>query len=82
MKLKTKLELNWGKREVEMAQMLMLVIGLYMLGSVYLKRGLLYRLLHARASIMWKDRADLVLMVSSLLISLLAILWMLGVIWA
>jgi hypothetical protein len=65
-----------------MAQMLMLAIGLYMLGSVYLKRGLIYRLLHARASIMWKDRTDLVLIVSSLLVSILAILWMLGVIWA
>ena len=64
-----------------MAQALMLAVGLYMLGSVYLKRGPVYRILKARASIWWKDRTDLFLLCSSILISAMAVLWMLGLIW-
>lgn len=59
---------------------LMLLIGLFMLVSAYRKsNNLVYRLVHARAKLLWKENAHVFLMVSGLVISVLSLLFFLGV---
>jgi len=59
---------------------LMLFMGLFMFVSAYTKsENLLYRLMHARAKLLWKENAHIFLMVSGLIISVLSLLFFLGV---
>jgi hypothetical protein len=59
---------------------LMLVIGLFMFLSAYKQsNNLVYRLMHARAKLLWKENAHIFLMISGLIISALSLLFFLGV---
>lgn len=62
------MEYLWGS--------LMFVIGVFMfLGGVYKSEWVIYRLLHARAKVLWGDYAHSFLMISGLIITLLGFLF-------
>jgi len=67
--------------DVYIYRILMLLMGLIILVSTLLKKGWVYRLLHARAKILWRDYTDYFLIAISLIIIVLSILWTFGIIW-
>lgn len=59
---------------------LMLIIGLLIfLGSIVKSEFILYKLLHARAKIMWGENAHIFLMISGLIIAGLSSMFFLGI---
>ena len=61
----------------------MVAIGaLMMLGAATRSDFVVYRLLRARAEVLWKDRADTFLLVSGSILIVVGGLWAAGVIWS
>jgi len=59
---------------------LLLVIGLFMfIGAMLRSEFILYKILHARAKILWKDNAHTFLMVSGMIIVFLSSLFFLNI---
>lgn len=61
----------------------MAAIGFLMfLGATLRTEFVLYRLLEARARLLWKDQAHRFLQASGLIVFALGVLWATGVIWS
>jgi hypothetical protein len=55
----------------------MILIGLWMIvSSITKSKFIIYRLIHARAKIIWKDKTHLFILVSGIIISIVGILFL------
>ncbi len=62
-------------------QVLMLVVATLFLAVVLTKKTVVYRLLHARAAVLWGSFAHTWLLISAIVVLFVAVLWFFGLIW-